>query len=289
MTESPGSDPDLAHEEFETIPWAMLADHMEQRRLGSYVRYGVAGLAFVVIVFLGLGPLRSSPGTVVDLDAVSEGATTTSSATSGAPDEAVAEATSPPAASGTSPAEVLYSEADLMAVLPATVESQERAHDVAAGMAEWFVRDYFTAGGSDGPVSWVEWARSGSIETVGDGAMLVTVGFQMLLCDGNGVYRRTPAHAVVVRVRTVEGRIVVTDRPRPAGSLWDKGQIEMPEPLRGDVPQDVAAEAKQAAAGFGDDVRIVGGNRLENGSWLVDIEVVDAPGLAWIYSVMVEA
>lgn len=275
----PEADPDLEHEELETIPWEMLAEHMGRRRFAAYARYAGAAVVFVVVVIVGLALTRNRPGTVVEASAAP--ARTTTSAEVGV--ETTPPGTGPEATSGASPAPGvppspgLYSEADLMAVLPPELDDASNAIRRAAQAAEWFVIDYFTSDAAEPPASWVEWAVAGDVDLAGDDLHDVTVAFQTLLLDGEGTYRRADPQVVRIAVETGEGVTSVVDLPRPA-SFEDMFDIVVPDPPAGSVSDEVAAVAVRKASSLGVEPEVIGGEQLDDGSWHVVVTVADAVG-----------
>lgn len=186
----------------------------------------------------------------------------------------------------------IYSEADLMAVLPPRPELE------AIARAEWFVTDYFTVDGdqaladsvaaalpdaitlptSDGQaISYVEWARAVAVADNLDGSFDVTVWFRTLAGTGDGGFDRTGVRAVEVRLVTDElGRFAFADipiaetvEPLGVGPAWPASAIASPE---------LAASAAQEAALVGTDPELQTAGQDEDG-WRLVFSVGDASGL----------
>ncbi len=283
---------DREHEETERIPWSMLAGELERRRPRWILQ--VVGIVLVVLVVgaLAMRARGASNGTVVDLAPVTteeaEPGTMVGDSSGEPSSEEPPAAPSEPAVAPADPS--LYSEADLMAVVP------EEDLRLAAARAEWFTVDFF--GGvdaglapglpevhSDAGYSWVEWARASRVAAAGAGRYDVTVVFRTLTEAGAGGFRRLPIRAVIVPVEVDAGGLaVVADLPRPAEVPGGSGAE--PVPPVGAVPEDVAAAALQRAGLFGPDAEIVGGSRTLAG-WRVIVLAGDASGMRWPLAVEV--
>lgn len=288
MVVPPGHDPDLQHEEVETIPWEMLAERMGRRRLAGYGRYLTAAVVFVVVLVAGLTVTQRRPGTVVDVDAspVSTVMPATTSDGLEEPDEPPGNQPEPTQDPGVPPAPALYTEADLMAVLPSTIEEAGNAERRAAQVAEWYVSTYFTSETSMPPASWVEWAIAGDVVATDGGILEVTVAFQTLLATTNGTYLRPVPRAVTVDVAAGDDTFVIVDLPHPV-RFGELVAVDIPETPEEVVPDDIAAAAMDTAQLVGSDGEVVGGAPLESGSWRVVVNVGDDVGQRWDISVVV--
>ncbi len=203
------------------------------------------------------------------------------------------------------PAPSLYTEADLMAVLPAATQL------AAVARAEWFVTDYFTRDRSpgwldelrrslppgvlpdqeagDGSVaSYVEWARALETEAGTDGTQRVVVAFRVLTVDGEGLHRRLPVRLVAVSV----------DATAPAPSVLDLPEPVVADPVRppavslgtlvDDPPPGLVDQALTAAAAFGRSPAITSVYEVEGG-WRVVVTATDEAGLVWPLALRLES
>jgi hypothetical protein len=283
---------DRDHEETERIPWAMLAEDLDPRRRWALQVAGIAGVV-VVVGIVAWVTLRGDSGTTVQLDTETLPVATTMGAIDDVGEEspsAAAEGTAAqPAAQGTTaqPAPELYSEADLMAVVPEAAGIPPLA---AIARAEQFVVDFFGLYDDtglhdalprpvvgDGGYSWVEWARA--VETRETSAGVdVLVAFRTLTEDSAGGYRRMGVRGVWVPVVVSAAGVVIGDLPTPA-SLPAVATIPDPPP-DGEVPLDVASEAAVMLARFGGDAEVLGGEVQADG-WRVVGRVTDESGVAW--------
>jgi hypothetical protein len=289
------------HEEVEQIPWPMLAEQLDEGRRRSIATIALAAVAALVAGLVAVNVLRRPSGTTVDLvpattevvaEAVEE------QAPDGEP-AGVAEPT--PADVDTAivqPAPTLYSEADLMAVLP------EGDQLLVAARAEWFIADFFTVLGPDdavaglpsglprpvaeeGGYSWVEWVRAARVVPVSADQFEVTVLFRTLRRDLDGALVRSPIAAVVVPVSLdLEGALGIGGLPRPADLPQEAAAL--PRPPLTMPPDDVAAVAVAAVAGFGEAPAVEGGV-LGAVGWRVVITVTGEAGVRWPLEVDVTA
>ncbi len=275
---------DREHEETERIPWSMLAGELDRTRPRWFLQAAGVVVVVVVVVAVAMRARGASSGTVVDLAPLTTEEAAPVPTVADSSDLTRAAAPAPSASPDASIEASLYSEADLMAVVP------EEDLRLAAARAEWFTVDFF--GGLDaglasglpavqraGGYSWVEWARAARVATVGASRYHVTVVFRTLTEAGDGGFRRLPIRAVIVPVDVdAAGLAVVADLPRPAEVPVASGVDEAP-PV-GPVPEDVAAAALYRAGLFGDDAEIVGGSRTSAG-WRVVVLAGDASGMRW--------
>lgn len=192
----------------------------------------------------------------------------------------------------------LYSEADLMAVLP---DEEMRA---AAMRAEWFVTDFFTADESVGQdrilsglpegvlslalplrsgdrgTSYVEWARAYRVVPLAPSRYRVSVAFRMLAGSSADDLSRTTVWAVTVDVEVgVGGSTGVIDLPSPA---MPPEALVLAAPTVGEVeaPPDVLAAALLATAGFGSSP-VPLSTDLDAAGWRIVVVVEDEFGLHW--------
>jgi len=282
MALPPGADPDLEHEELEIIPWAMLAEHMGQRRMLGYGRYALGLLVFALVVVVGLNVARQRPGTVVAADP------DTTDVASSVPTTPVAQlVTTTIARAGVPSGPALYSEADLMAVLPDTIDDAGAARRRATQAAEWFVTDYFTSTGVGPQTSWVEWTLAGDVVAVTASDFEVVVAFGTLVADDEGTYRRSRDRAVILPVRVEDDTATVVGLPRPA-VFADMFAVDLPSPPVREVPEGVAAVAREQALGVGTEPQVLGGSERDDGSWRVLVDVSDEVGARWTVAVVIE-
>ncbi len=284
------------HEEVEQIPWAMLADRLESGRRRSLGLVGLVVVAALVTGVVAVNVLRRPSGTTVDL---APGAATPAATGEGEPpteeDQPAADPAEDDTVDGTTDAilaPTLYTEADLMAGLPA---GDER---LAAARAEWFVADFFTVLG-DGDASeglaqglpaphpeaegysWVEWVRASSVVALQPGLFDVTVVYRTLVRGESGLVR-TPVRAVGVEVRIGDdgsSGVAGLPVPRPLPPAHP-----LPPVASEDPPADVAAAALAHAADLGTDAQIEGGVPTAEG-WSVYVSVVDVSLVRWPYQI----
>lgn len=273
-------------QEYEQIPWSHLVPVQKDRSMQLALLVVVIAVALLTIVFF----MRRGPAAA---PVVAEPAVTT-------PAVVVAEpADVPPASSADSvvvetavPQPRIYSEADLMAVLPPRPELE------AIARAEWFVTDYFTIDGdrsladgvtaalpdaitlpaNDGEaISYVEWARAVAVADNLDGSYEVTVWFRTLAGTAEAGFDRTGVRAVDVRLVTdAGGRLAVADIPNvvsvePLGIAPAWPASATPDPV-------LVASATDEALLFGSDPELENAGQDEDG-WRLVFSVGDASGL----------
>lgn len=187
----------------------------------------------------------------------------------------------------------VYSEADLMALVPGDDDLQMRM------AAEAFVHSYFSGeeslgeligspAASVGHVSYVEWARAYQIETDDTGGYSVSVGFQLVVGPIGGPFNRLPVRSVAIRLRSESEGVVPHGLPvllvdRPFGDravLRDLVDVT-------DIPRDLVRSAVEAASSWGDAQAVTG--RLEGDIWTVLVEVAGAAGGHWTVAVEIES
>jgi hypothetical protein len=276
--------PDLDTETYETIPWAQLAP--AQPTLPNRIAMGVGGVVVAVALgFLLFSLLRDdAPRTMVTV-----------------PLENAAGRVAPPTASGPPPEPAaatdpvrLYSEADLMAVIP---EEDQRA---AAGRAVWFVTDFFTVDGDTATVasvrsmlpvglevplphddarsvSYVEWAEAVAVRPAGPGRYLVDVAFRTLDGLEDGEIRRRAVRAVRVQIGVDDtGSVSVLDLPEPIEPAM--ATVAFSPPPEAEPPHEILAAAHEAAAPFGTDIETIAAG-IDADGWRIALLVTDASGL----------
>ncbi|NIA25733.1 MAG: hypothetical protein GWP04_09225 [Gammaproteobacteria bacterium] len=277
---------DALDEQLESIPWSELV--AQQRPFPRWVAYVASGvLAFAA---LGVVVARALPSGAQATTEVVPSVTSTASP--------VASTVVPTVVSTPVP---LYSEADLMALVPG---SQEQ---LAAVRAEWFVRDYFGSGGRpdevlgvvaalpDGAeiptgggtgVSYVEWARSAEIRTVGPDLFRATVVFGMLAGPDAQSLTRLPVRAVHVVIDVRDGKASVVDLPSPAPIPADAEVALWPEEEE-ELPRSVLTVVEEEAGGWGSDPKVISAVRAAGG-WRVVVTVADTAGNRWPLSLWMD-
>lgn len=295
-------------ERFESIPWSSLVPPKDAGRKRVLV---MAGTVLVgVLVGLAAGSVLRRDGgrsTVVTLPpiAISVPAAVAPDIIERADDPvAISADQTPPLLNEPSSAVApvaprLFSEADLMAVLP---EEEMRA---AVMRAEWFVTDFFTVDGAssaesdvtaalatrpdevplphataaDG-ISYVEWARAFFVEPVEPGTYRVSVAFRTLTGADAADLSRSQVRAVAVSVRVgARGATIVTNLPAPLGS--PASLSAEPQPFtEAEAPDDVLAAAFAAAMNVGSDPAplLVG---TDDEGWRVVVMVGGESGMRW--------
>lgn len=276
-------DDEALDEHLEQIPWSELV--VQQRPFPRWIAYVAAGALAVGAIGVVVGrslPASSEPVTPL-VPSVS--------------------LTTLPALPNVIPTTApLYSEADLMALVPG---SQEQ---LAAARAEWFVHDYFGTGGRPGEalgvvaalpdgaeiptgggtgVSFVEWAQSAAIETVGPDLYQATVLFGMLGGSDVQSLTRLPVRAVSVVVEVKDGNASIVDLPSPAAVPADAGVAAWPEGER-ELPRALVAVVEDEAALWGSDPQTISAVEVAGG-WRVVVTVVDTAGNRWPLSLWFDA
>ena len=268
-------------EVYEHIPWAELA--VPPPKKGPWVVYLVAGA--IVAVSLGALAARS-------IDRTPESTPISVAPTSAAP---VVTTLPSPAPEG----EIL-TEADLLAVVPGQGEVS------AAARAEWFVTDYFSSGGDpaasravldalpddsrlpatggSGSASYVEWAATSRIESVGSERFRSTVLFRVLVPGDEGSYVRLPVQAVDVIIEVdAAGGTRVIDLPMPVGVPTGPSASTWADPSS-NVPDLIRTAALRIAGSWGAEPALIEGNERQGG-WRVVVSVSDGAGVRWPLSV----
>lgn len=285
--------PDANTEDYEEIPWSHLVEELGRPRYNvALVAIGVLVIGVLVGFLVARFAGGSTPGPAMTVDEVPiEGSAVTESPPSTASTVPTSQVTRLEVAPPPTPApEVAFSEADLMAV------ASDQEHTIASARAEWFVRDFFTidgAGGDDGHVArvlaahnaerpaaattYVEWARTLTVEPIAPGQYDVTVAFRLLAADGDAFVRH-PARAVTVSVMVDEslaGAVAGLPRPAPLGTA----DVTNPPVSNTPAPAHVLEEATLRALRFGSDPTPIG-SWLDRGTWHIVISVIHA-GAAW--------
>jgi len=274
-------------QEYEQIPWSHLVPVQKDRSIQlALLVVAIVGALLAIVFFMRRSsstiPVAAEPAATTPTVAVVEQTTI-----------AVPEAPVDPEPPQTAvPQPQIYSEADLMAVLPPRPELE------AIARAEWFVTDFFTVDGDqaladsvaaalpdaialptgDGQaISYVEWARAVAVADNLDGSYEVTVWFRTLAGAADNGFDRTGVRAVEVRLVTDElGRLAVADMPVVAGvappgvaSAWPVAVTANPE---------LVAAAAQEALLFGTDPELREAGQDADG-WRLVFSVGDASGL----------
>ncbi len=272
-------------QEYEQIPWSHLVPVQKDRSMQLALLVVVIVAALLAIVFV----MRRSPSAtpVVAPPTPSSAVVTPEQPTAASPT-----LPEPIAAETAVPQPQIYSEADLMAVLPPRPELE------AIARAEWFVTDYFTIDGdqalsaavvaalpdavalpiSDGSaISYVEWARAVAVADNLDGSYEVTVWFRTLAGTADGGFDRTGVRAVEVRLVTDElGRLAIADVPM-AVAVEPLG-VAPAWPVVATATPELVATAADAASLFGSDPELRSAGQDEDG-WRLLFSVGDASGL----------
>ena len=297
-------------EQFESIPWSSLGAEARSPGRRALV-IGATILAGVLIGLFGGRIIRAATesGVVVTFPPVA--APKPVSPTDVEPDPSPAE---PPPSAPATVAVVstvvsdpsmqvpvppqLYSEADLMAVMP------EEEIRMAVVRAEWFVVDYFTVDGESATaadvegtlpygydtalphhrgepgISYVEWARAFHVAPLGPGRYRVSVAFRTVSGIAVSDLARTAVRAVSVDVAVDdEGAIAVADLPSPR-PLPETLVLESAIPDDAEPPPEVAAVALGLAGEFGDKP-ILAGAGIDDEGWRLTILISDQSGLEW--------
>jgi hypothetical protein len=268
-------------EELEHIPWARLAEAATPDRARLYVLGAVAAAA------LAVGMLGAR---VIGADSAGE-----PQPPAAAP---VVVATSAPVATtlpGTTPPEpALYSEADLMAVLP------DEEIRLAVASAETFVTDFFTVDGNGATTdalheylsdevlallphgrststSYVEWARAVAVESAEPGRYDIVVQYRTLSSALDGSFNRSPSQAVIVRLSATATGMTITDLPAPT-ALPALGATRLPDPETAD--QATIDAALTRASEYGGDPELVAASRTSDG-WRVIVTVAGPGDIRW--------
>ena len=274
-------DTEGVREHLEHIPWSDLTVH--RREIPRWWAYVAAGV--VATAALGVVAARSFHATTAP---VQEAVVATTAMTT----------TVPAALPAAAP---LYSEADLMALVPG---SQEQ---LAAARAVWFVRDYFGSGGNpeavagvlaalpahatiDSPddtgASYVEWVAPFGVQQLGGNLYRVEVLFGMLGGENVSTLVRLAPKAVAIVVEVDGGRTGVVDLPIPVELPTRADVTAWPDPGQ-EVPATVANAAEQEASMWGSDPEVVAASRGDDG-WRVEVTVADEVGNRWPVAVWVD-
>ena len=273
-------------QEYEQIPWSHLVPVQKDRSMQLALLVFVVVAALLAIVFL----LRRSP------EVTPAAAPSPPSSVVVTPEQPTAvpppTTTEPPALETAVLQPQIYSEADLMAALPARPELE------AIARAEWFVTDYFTVDGdrslADGvaaalpdavalpssegqAISYVEWARAVKVADNLDGSYQVTVWFRTLAGTAESGFNRTGVRAVDVRLATDElGRLAIADIP--IAQVVEPLGIAPAWPTASSASPEVVAAAAADASVLGSDPELQTAGEDEDG-WRLVFSVGDASGL----------
>lgn len=269
---------DDLHEHLEHIPWS---DLTTRREFPRWIPYAIA--AAITVAALGVFLTRTLGRVPVTTPIVPVTVAATAEVVTTLPEAAP-----------------LYSEADLMALVPGTQEQ------LATARAVWFLREYFGTGGAPGQVegvmdalpdgativagtggaSYVEWAEPFGIEQVGDGLYRVEVVLGMLSGGDSSTLRRLEPRAVAVVVAVAAGEAGVVDLPIPIGPPAKAASTVWPDGAR-DIPETVVDAAKQRASVWGSDPEVVAAGEDDHG-WRVEVLVSDEAGVRWPMAVWID-
>ena len=271
---------DELHEQLEHIPWS---DLTTRRAMPRWIPYVAAGAIAVAALGVFLGKSLGSSQTTIPVIAVTSPTTVPEMA-----------ATLPEAAP-------LYSEADLMALVPGNQEQ------LAATRALWFVREYFGSGGRPGDVegvlaalpkgsgvesegdpgsSYVEWAEPFSVEQLGDDLYRVGVVFGMLAGQDASTLTRLEPSAVVVVVAVDGDGTGVVDLPMPV-EFPSRTDVKVWPDSSDDVPETVIDAAEREVSQWGSDPEVVAASHGDGG-WRMEVFVSDAVGIRWPMAVWID-
>jgi hypothetical protein len=292
-------------EEYETIPWSQLAPQQPplSTRIGMVA---AAVVAIAAVAFVGARLLLGeSTGVTVTIPGSSaEGtlpvAPPPSATAAPAIESPIVAAAREGAGSGPAAGEAaaegarIYTEADLMAVIP---EEDQRA---AVARAEWFVTDYFTVDGDPqtaaairealptglevtlpheggGGVSYVEWSRALRVVPDGPGRYRVIVAYRTLAGPAGEPLVRMPVAAVAVTVvLDGESDTAVADLPEPV--VLESAPQEAASLQESEPPPEVVGAALDLVPGDGP---VVESAALDVGGWRLVISVAGPSGLRW--------
>jgi hypothetical protein len=210
----------MESEDFEQIPWASLVAEQDDgidRRI--YLAVGVVALLVIAVFGMRLVGGGSQPPPVE----LPVAGTSTSSLPNVAPD------IDPPTS-------MIIAEADLRVEDPVAVQT---ADTLASVTAEWFVTDWFTRDGSqetvrsiraalspalavveipheteDGPVTFVEWAKTVGSELTPDG-IEITIIYRAIRQAEEG-FVREPVRTVMLSLEFQDNQVLVNSLPSEA-------------------------------------------------------------------------
>lgn len=286
----------MEREEYEEIPWSALvpAATPMSRRLATLAMGTVIALA---VGFVGMRVLSPAPPRGVVVDTAPD-----SDPEAGAPGEPATDL-EPDAIGSAAKAAIpdaprIYSEADLMAVLP------EEEIRMAVMRAEWFTTDFFTVDGdvgaaeslraalpglgseivlpqeAPGGVSYVEWARAYRVEPKTPGRYVVSVAFRMLAGTESTGLKRSDVRAVQIEVVIDEmGRAAIADLP----AIIEPPSVALPLPLsiRPATPDPAAlSQLIDRAAAWGGPASVLESGR-DTRRWRLVVSITDSSGLLW--------
>lgn len=243
-------------EVFERIPWEALEKQPDRR----WMAYATAMAIVLGAVGITIGRGMATPQPEPPPEAMPPVVTTAPAR----PVDAPAAPPEDPGAIGESPA---WSQADLMALPEASLET------TAAVVAEWFVVDHFTRE-EDGR-SFVDWAGVAELTWTGTTTIDATVIIRRLAALEDDPYQRLPAEAWQVTTELIDGSWAVTHGPVPV----DPPALEASLPSYDlDVPAEVAALVPGSTTGAHEV-----GDR-----WSVEWQWTDDAGLTWTVTDWVE-
>lgn len=284
------------NEEYEHVPWTSLVPESTDNT-GRWMMLGAVAV-IALLGGMGIARLMAAPATDGAIAVPGTGqaaepkpAVVVTSAI-GAPDPSDQSTTTVVPTPVAQAPPTLFSEADLMAVMP-----EDNAMLVAM-RAEWFVTEFFTVGGApeaadqvrhmlgaNGPglalphdkpphTSYVEWARAYRVVESTSSRFEVEVAFRMLVEDDDGSFIRQPLTAVLVPiVADSDGGFGVADLPA-AIPLPELGFAPPWAPPR-EAPPDVEAAALSELALVGEPGTVLGSTFDEDG-WRLVVETAIA-------------
>ena len=279
VTTPPGDD-----ERFEHIPWEQVGATRDRNKM---IVYGLAGAVLIAGLTASVVGRTETPTdlvatpttTIVETTEATTPVTTVTSEPGGA-----ASGEDEPADSEQSRA---WSESDLLAFPPESLALE------AAALAEWLASDFFTIDGGTqitddltgafpvgsvlpeapaGTRSFVEWARTVSVEEPAPGRYRILVVVRRLAAGEGESYRRMPPIAVVIELAWTEGGWSATDLPTlvDAPLLVQASAWSITE-----VPVDIVSAATAATDGAVLAGTLVGVN------WRLVVQTVDSAGVGW--------
>lgn len=180
-----------------------------------------------------------------------------------------------------------WSEADLLA-FPAESLALE-----AGALAEWLASDFFTIDGGTqitddltgafpagsalpkapaGARSFVEWARTVSVEEFAPGRYRMLVVVRRLAAAEGESYRRMAPVAVMIELSWTEGGWSATDLPALADTPL---LVQASEWAKGEIPVDIISAATATTGGS-----VLAGTQVGD-IWRLVVETVDPAGVSW--------
>ena len=274
---------------FEHIPWEHVAPTKDRTKM---MVYGLAGVVLVAGLTASVVGRRGAPADLVATPTTTVVLTSEATAILTTPSSPVAGITpdegGPNEGESNDPGQSrTWSEADLLAFPAASLAAE------AAAVAEWLASDFFTIDGGNqitgditsafpagselpgapaGSRSFVEWARSVSVEESAPGRYKILVVVRRLAAAEGESYRRIAPIGVVIELSWTEAGWSATDLPALSeaplliqASAWSKSE----------VPGDIVAAATASTGGA-----VLTGTQVGD-NWRLVVETVDGTGVAW--------